>query len=267
MEAMMVPSLIDDYEICDLLLALTPEDAAKFSIEYPELGAIFANVLSSKTIGEMLSLMPMDVTTDIIERSSMFRKEEVLAQMPLLKEKMLEVKHKRERPPFLARIMDILPTAKPELETELYSTLIQHCAWDDVRETALKFLPSDVITNISDNIFKAVVGAMPLEAQVQYFASRADDERNEILNRFASKGSKTREMIEIEINTIAKNEVALRKLQNDKRKSIDDEFMGLTREYISQHPEAQSEMKSEVEIWLKNIKTQYVQSDKKLRAA
>jgi hypothetical protein len=236
-------------------------------MEYRELGAIFANVLSSKTIGEMFTLMPMDVTTDIIERSSMFRKEEVLAQMPLLKEKMLEVKYKRERPPFLARILDILPNAKPELETKLYSTLIQHCAWDDVQETALKFLPREVLTNVSDSIFKGVIGAMSLEAQVQFFASRPDEERLESIDRFASKGSKTREMIDVEINMITKNEVALRRLQNDRKKSIDDDFMILTREYIEQHPEAQSEMKSEVEIWLQNIKAQYVTSGKRLKSA
>ncbi len=267
MEAMMVPSLIDDYEICDLLLALTPEDAAKFSMEYRELGAIFANVLSSKTIGEMFTLMPMDVTTDIIERSSMFRKEEVLAQMPLLKEKMLEVKYKRERPPFLARILDILPNAKPELESKLYSTLIQHCAWDDVQQTALKFLPREVLSNVSDSIFKGVIGAMSLDAQVQFFASRSDEERLESIDRFASKGSKTREMIDVEINMITKNEVSLRRLQNEKKKSIDDDFIMLTREYIEQHPEAQSEMKSEVEIWLQNIKAQYVTSGKRLKSA
>jgi hypothetical protein len=220
-------------------------------------------VLSSKTIGEMFTMMPMDLVTDIIEKSSMFRKEEVLAQMPLLKEKMLEIKYKRERPPFLARIFDILPTAKPELESKLYSTLIQHCSWEDVRDAAIRTLPSDLIWNLPNSIFKAVVSAMPLETQVQFFASQEDSMRAANFERFASKGAKNREMIEIEVNALAKNEIAIRKIQVDKKASIDAEFLIMAREYIGSVPEAQSEMKTEVEIWLKKIKGQAPVASKK----
>ncbi len=100
-QMMMVPSLIDDYEICDLLLDLSPKDAAKFCVENPGLGVVFANVLSASTIGEMFKIMPYETTEKIIEESAFFQKEEIVAQMPLLKEKLLAVKSKREKPPFI----------------------------------------------------------------------------------------------------------------------------------------------------------------------
>lgn len=255
-ESMMVPSLIDDYEICDLLLALSAEDAARFCTDHRELGAIFANVLSAKTIGEMFAMMPINVTTDIIERSSMFRKEEVVSMIPLLKEKLIEIKHKRERPPFLARIFEILPNAKIEIEKKLYATLIKHCSWEDVRDAALNTLPGDLISNLPESIYKEVVGQMALESQVQYFAVQDEDDRESKLSLFAPKGAKNREMIEVELSALVNNEIALKRLQTEKRESIEHNFLSLARVYVSTNPEAKSEIKSEVESWLRQIKSE-----------
>jgi hypothetical protein len=55
----------------------------------------------------------------------------------------------------------------------------------------------------------------------------------------------------------------MKKLQVDKKASIDAEFLIMAREYISSAPEAQSEMKTEVEIWLKKIKGQAPVASKK----
>ena len=264
-EAMMVPSLIDDYEICDLLLALSAEDAARFCVDHPELGVIFANVLSAKTIGEMFTLLPVNLTSEVIEKSSMFRKEEIISQMPLLKEKLLEVKFKRERPPFLARIFEILPTARPEIEKQLYSTLIKHCAWEDVKATALSVLPGEIVNNLPETVFKGVIGLMPLETQVEYFVIQDQDEREENLNRFASKGAKNREMVEIEINAIVSNELALKRLKGDKKSSIEADFLALARNYIGSSVDAQSEMRNEIEIWLRNIENEVSQKSTNVR--
>jgi gas vesicle protein len=261
-EAMLVPSLIDDYEICDLLLALSAEDASRFCMQHPELGIIFANVLSAKTIGDMFTLMPVDLTADIIEKSSMFRKEEIVAQMPLLKEKLLEVKISRERPPFLARIFDILPTARPEIEKQLYSTLIKHCSWADVKATALSVLPGELAGNLPESVFRGIINLMPLETQVQYFAVQDDDQREESLDRFAAKGSKNREMVEIEVNAIAANEMALKRLKLDRKSSIESDFLSLARNYISSSTEAQVEMRAEIETWLKNIENKMASKSK-----
>ena len=267
MEALMVPSLIDDYEICDLLLALSAEDASRFCIDHPELGGIFANVLSAKTIGEMFALMPIDITTDIIERSSMFRKEEVIAQMPLLKEKLLEVKFKRERPPFLARIFEILPTAKPEVEKKLYSTLISHCEWEDVKDTALNILPKELVNFMPTKVYKAVVDLMPLDAQVQFFAIQDEEVRAINLDRFAPKGAKSREMLDLEVNALVKNEVGLKRLQGDGMAEIESNFLKIARNYICISVEAQLEMRSEVEIWLRKIKNELLERAKLEKAA
>ena len=253
-EAMMVPSLIEDYEVCDLLLDLSGEDAARFCMDHPELGGVFANVLSAKVIGRMFEIMPVHMTADIIEKSSAFKKEEVIKQMPLLKEKLIEIKLKRERPPFLKRIFDILPNAKPEIERKLYSTLITHCSLEDVRETAMKIFPQDLIHNVSEVMFKNILTLMSFENQVMYFAMCSDDIREERLSKFAPEGTKNREMLTIEINSLTENELKLKRVQQDRKDEIDKEYINCARSYISSDNEAQMEVKALVDQWLKSIK-------------
>ncbi len=218
-QMMMVPSLIDDYEICDLLLALRAEDAAQFSEKNLELGVVFANVLSAKTIGEMFKLLPLETSSEIIEKSTYFKKEDVLAKMPLLKSAMLDFKERRERPPFIKRIVDILPNAKAQLEKKLYGTLLKHLTFEDVRDLAVSTLPGALLNSLPESFFKDVVGKMSIEKQVEYFTILDTEERENALNRFAGKGSKGREMIDLELSTILKNEILVEKIKAERKET------------------------------------------------
>lgn len=252
MQMMMVPSLIDDYEIMDMFLVLSADDAAKFCMEHPELGVVFTNVLSSKVISDMFKVMPVEVSADIIERSTLFRKEEILGLMPLLKDTMKKVKDKRERPPFLKRILDILPTARPEIEKKLYATLLKHLSVEDVCEAAVKILPNDLLGDLPDSIYKACIEAMPIDTQVQYFIAQ-EDRKDFYLDRFASKGSKSREMIDIEINGLMRNEIMTRKII-ERKALIDQDFLKIVRGYLATHPETQKDVQPMMITWLESIK-------------
>lgn len=253
-QMMMVPSLIDDYEICDLLLDLSPKDAAKFCTENPSLGVVFANVLSASTIGEMFKIMPYEITEKIIEESAFFQKDEIIAQMPLLKEKLLAVKSKREKPPFIKRIVDILPTTRPEIEKKLYSTLLQHLSLDDVQETAMKFLPWEIVGSLPDNVFKELVSSLPMDFQVQYFISLGADRRESELNRFAAKGSKGREMIDVELSVVMKNDILVKRIEGDRAYQIQAQFVDYARKYVSSNEASQKEVAPLVMDWFADIK-------------
>lgn len=252
-EMMMVPSLIEDYETCDLLLGMSSKDAAKFCEEDIELAVVFTNVLSSNVIGEMFKIISPDLVADLIDRSATFNTDELPELLPALKVKLEQIKAKREKPPFLKRIIEILPSANADIEPKLYSTLLKHFTADEVKVTALKIFPTILVPEISAEVFKQVVALMPMDVQVQYFASMENEERDEMLNKFAAKGSKSREMIDVELVTILKNEVMLRRLQNDKRSKLEQEFISYTRQLVSTNQEIQREVIDQIEAWFSEI--------------
>lgn len=254
---MMVPSLIDDYEICDLLLDLSPEIAAKFCMEHPALGVVFANVLSANTIGEMFKIMPYEMTAQIIEESAYFQRDEIVALMPVLKEKLIAVKNQREKPPFIKRIVDILPTTRPEIEKKLYATLLKHMSLEDAKETAMKILPWEIVSQLPDTVFKDLVSGLPMDFQVQYFISQGE-KREQELSRFASKGSKGREMIDVELAVVLKNEVLVKRIEGDRKNHIQAQFVDYARKYMSTSPEAQKEVAPLIMDWFTDIKREFI---------
>lgn len=252
---MMVPSLIDDYETCVLLLDLTPEDAANLCMKHKKLGTVFVNVLSSSTISEMFKIVPHDKVVQIIESSSAFNKDEILNQMPILKQELLEIKARREKPPFVKRIIDILPSASPDIERMLYGTLLTYLLIEDVRDIAIRYIPTEIVDELPDHIYKDIVSTLPLDFQVQYFISLGDN-REVHLSRYAVKGSKSREMIDVEMSGILKNDLLVQKLTGEKKAKIRAEFVSAVRIYLGSNTEAQQEAISATFDWLKNIKNE-----------
>lgn len=252
-EMLMVPSLINDYETCDLLLDLSAKDAAKFCQEDIELGVVFTNVLSSNIIAEMFKIMDPELVADLIDKSADFNPEKINDVLPVIKTKLESIKAKREKPPFLKRIIDILPGASADVEKKLYATLLKHFSEDEVKLTAIKIFPRTLVNQVPDEVYKKIVELMPIETQVQYFASMADDQRETMLGKFAPKGSKGREMIDVELSVILKNQVALRRLQNEKRERLQQEFLSYTRQLVSGNQEIQRDVIDQIESWFSDI--------------
>jgi hypothetical protein len=264
---MMVPSLIDDYEICDLLLSLSAEDAAKYCLKYPDLGIVFTNVLSGKVISEMFKQLPVHVTVDIIEKSAIFKKDEVLKQMPFLKNLLQKVKESKERPPFLKRIIEILPTATADIERKLYSTLLVHLTVEETSQIALSVLPNEVMARLPDETFREVMSLMSQENQIIYLACLSNMERNTQLERFAARGSKNREMLEIELSSLVDNELSMRRLTGERKNAVMQNFLKVARDYLSKNAMAKKEVTPVVRDWLEDIKGEINSTSAKIKLA
>ena len=118
----------------------------------------------------------------------------------------------------------------------------------------MKIFPQDLIHNVSEVMFKNILTLMSFENQVMYFAMCSDDIREERLSKFAPEGTKNREMLTIEINSLTENELKLKRVQQDRKDEIDKEYINCARSYISSDNEAQMEVKALVDQWLKSIK-------------
>lgn len=259
---MMVPSLIDDYEVCDLLLSLSAEEAVKYCTQYPDLGVVFTNVLSAKVISEMFKILPQNIAMDIIERSTYFKREEILNQMPLLKSLLMKTKEGKEKPPFLKRIIEILPTAKADIERKLYATLLSHLSVEETSQIALSVLPSQIIDRLPGDVFAGVMGALSHDDQLNYLATLSANARETQLERFAPEGTKAREMIELELSEILDNEIHMRRLGGERKNEIMQNFLRVAREFLAKNPKAKKEVLPVTKDWLESIRAEVVPAKK-----
>src|SRR5690606_22882990 len=99
-EEIIVPSLITDPKVTDLLLRIKPDEAARFTVENPSLGKIVMNVMNTKFIAKMLNFVTAQEADEIISASANFDKAQVESQLGALKEKIAKYISAKAKSPF-----------------------------------------------------------------------------------------------------------------------------------------------------------------------
>lgn len=265
-KTMMVPPVVDDYEVSTLLLTVTAEEAAKYCEKYPDLSGVFANVLSSKIVSAMFKLLPGSLTLEIIENSRRVNKNVINERLPELKAILLKAKESKERPPFLKGIIDILPTALPEIEKKLYTTLLTYLTVEEASIVALKVLPAEIIDEMGADIFTMIMEEVEKDQQILYLASLPEYKRIEEISRFAAEGSKMRELLDLELETALADEIKMRQLMGDQKDQIRSSFFNSVRSVVAANKEIRRSLVPSVAIWLERIKDR-IEREEKTQAA
>lgn len=250
MEAMMLPMVINDIEIFDFLVGVPPKDAAAICQEDIELATILTNMVSTDIASEMFKLIPEPTLSTIIQKSLVFSPEDLNRKMPLLKEKISLLKKKNEKPPFIIKVIEMLPNAQQDIEAKLYQTLLAYYQLDEINKIAFQNYPKSLLLQLPEKVFQFVLTKLSLENQVKYFVTLDSDVRKTRLEWVAPHGSKAREMLDIEIETIVNNAANCAKFKKEHSKNIEAEFIKISREVIAGHEELQNEVLEQLSLWL-----------------
>jgi hypothetical protein len=255
LEAKLIPSLIGDVKVCERLLEFSPRDVYRFCHEEPDLRGVIVCVLTAKSVSDLFAIMPTSLTADTIEKSSNLIKSDILAKIPDLKEKILKVSINGNSPPFLRKIIDLLPSANIEVEKHLYSILLKYSLWEEVIKIAINSLPVAIINQLPSQLFVKVVESMSFEEKIKYFTLINDvNKRTLELDKFAIKGNQIREELETGINQILKNDIALKRLNLEMSKMEVNIFTATARNYLKSNLQAQLQIRSLLETWLIKVK-------------
>lgn len=249
MEAMMLPLAVEDIEIFDFLVSVPPKDAAAICQEDIELAVILTNMVSTDITAEMFKLIPEPALSTIIEKSLTFSPQDLERKTPLLKEKIKQLKQKNQKPPFIMKVVEMLPSAQKEIEVKLYKTLQPYFEQDELQKLAMANLPKCLLGEIPDSVFKFTLSQMPTDFQVKFLTLLDEEERINKLNILASAGSKAREILELEIEAITKNPTALNKLIKESALEIQAKYLKIARESISKNIELQLEVQPLLTKW------------------
>ncbi|MGB0454831.1 MAG: hypothetical protein ACPGJV_14070 [Bacteriovoracaceae bacterium] len=251
-EGILVPDVIDDEQVVDLILELSPAEAAKFCDENVEFGALLLNLLNSSVINQIFSNLSNDVVNELIEKSAEFRKEDFEGRIEELKETLSQYQNEVYRAPFLDRVMDLIKLSGGSNERPLFSALAKVEPYDSLVEVARSYLPSDLLPTMSTESFRMAVDQFSLKQLAELFSSMEDTERTNYLDKYAEEGTKAREMIELEVEQIFEDDLAVQRLRKA-RTEMWNNFLASVRENVRTNPELYKSLKEDIESWVKKI--------------
>lgn len=251
-EGIMVPNVIDDEECIDLILDLSPRDAAEFCQSNLQYGAILLNVLNSNLINDIFDNLSNEMINSLIAKSSEFDLGDVSGNISGLKSALRDYQKDSYRAPFLDRVVDLIRLSKGDNENALFAALAKAEEFDFVFDIAKNYFPSELVQNVSMDAFKLGTIDMELKDMAEFFVSLSDDNRMHYMDMFAEEGSKAREMIELEVEQIFEDEILSMRIKKDEAE-IWRKFITGFRAKVRTSPELLKEVKEELENWVQGF--------------
>lgn len=251
-KAFLVPSRIKDGELLNLIMELNPTSTREFFNAHKNQIGILLNILSPGVIGKVLGMVEDSIATQWLIAGSEFQMKNLDAKLPELKQTLLAFKESHAPSPFAMRIMSMIPTAAPSKEGTLFKALAKSGSMDMVIETARKSFPSELILDLPAPLLKEVIQSYPMFKRVELFLSRSEDIRATLLDIFAEAGSPARDMVDMEIENIARDPSGLAALQS-RSEDIWHEFVKVSRTTLIKNASYKSFAEQLLNEWSRKI--------------
>ena len=249
----LVPYAIVDADVADLLMRITPEKAAEFVQENPDLGKILMNVMNAKFISRILENLDSEYVELALARGMEYKKEEVAGVLEDFKAKLSRYKESKTKIPFIEKIMELIPISMPSRENALFKALAQNVEEVKlVKEVALKYFPAVLVPALPERVLKVALQTYPMDRKVELISSVTEDLREKFVNIFAPTGSKASDVLQLEMEKIESDLGVQRKIK-DNPDQIWKEFVDFSRKVISNDKVNALEFENMVGQWVERV--------------
>lgn len=259
-EDVMVPSVIQDVEVCEALMAMKEADAAKFIIEHKEFSGLLMNVMSTKYISRVIELFTPEEADMALEYSLAFNKNEIETILPEFKTKLLIYQTKKAQNPFIKKIIELITMASPEREKSLIARLAILGEFETIKNVARDFFPSELVSSLSDSFVERIFRTMSLNEKTELLVSMKDEGlRDKFLSSFAPVGSSARDMMDLEFEKYKENPALLLK-NAENADEIWKKFVSIVRSMARNEKGSGEEIDALIDVWVIELKTEAAKS-------
>jgi hypothetical protein len=249
----LVPSEIDDVEAADLLLKLSPESAASFVKDDPDLGKIVLNSMSDGFVAKIFENMSEQDIEIAVESSMSYQKEHVSDYMLDFKGKLAQYQETEKMLPFANKLIGLIKVTKPHNENPLFKSFASSVRnVKKMTEIAMDCFPSILVEKIPPEILKSLLIQYPMQKKVELVLSLSEEKKNYFVDLFAPVGSKALDVLELEIEKVQGDIRVMRAIADSPDSSWDD-FVYYVRNYIKNDRNNQNVFENLVTTWAQGL--------------
>lgn len=251
-KAFLVPTKIKDGELLNLIMELNSSSTIEFLNAHPGQIGILMNILSPGVINGILAKVN-DATADrwLLEGAK-FQATSLESGIPALKAALQSFKEANAPSPFVQRIVSMISTADASREATLYRALAKASTTDMVIETAKKNFPGELVMRLPGTLLKEVIQSFPMAKRVEIILSRPTEDQNALISYIAEKGTPARDLIDMEIENIEKNNTLKASIESRKN-HIWTDFVVTLRTTLSKNPSYDSFKEELIKEWSKKL--------------
>lgn len=248
-QSVIVPSLIEDPGTYDLLLKLSSDVVKNIYEDEPYVVALVLNALNDSFVAEVLSTCDESIVSEILKSSVVIKEEEVRDGQIKIKETLKKYIQTKSNLPFVEKLFEILPKVTAKVEKSIFETLKDNVSFDQFLSLSQDYYPAELIDSLPEKFLKEALTQYDLKKRVTMLMGLDESMKSYYLDICAPDGTKARDLISIEFETIERDEALLNKVINEKEENWKD-FVSHVRSLIAKDKEFRSEINLVVSEWV-----------------
>lgn len=201
----LVPSRIKDGELLNLIMELNAKMTCDFLEANESMAGMLLNTISPSMVSRVLAEVDDETADAWLAAGTDFNIKTLEDQVPALKASLMAFKESNGPSPFTQRIMTMIPTATPAREGTLFRALAKSGNASMVVEAAKKHFPGELIMDLPGVFLKEVIQSYPMAKRIEFFHSRPEEVRSQLLDTVAEKGTPARDLLDMELENIARD--------------------------------------------------------------
>jgi hypothetical protein len=236
-----------------LVDSLTDKEFQEIAENDPGMAAVLLAALPTGKIAGILNALSTSLFQTVSDKTSEVFEKDLKQEASNIESSIKEVRSRQiKKSVFMEKSVELIPTAAPDKEGILYQMLVRSGDLDLVRETALKFLPSDLVTQVPAEVIQRLLTRMPAGERSELICSQPDERANFLLSSLGEPGAKLRDLVDTEISDVRSDTFRVEALK-DEQQQLWANFVGAIRLMQRQNPIFARSLKPIINRWVKGM--------------
>ncbi len=252
LEDIMSITVIDDKELQQLLVEISPERGAALCLKHKKQGAMLINLVSSEFLGKMFQFVDVESTNLLTEKAMHIKEGDFDQDLSTFKNTIKKFVDNKYKNPFVRRIVELMNDLDFQKSENLIDVLIGSKQFEVLEDVVRNSFPTRLIDKLPVNILKSIFKSMQIDAKVEFLASLEEKRRTRFIRNTTVAGTKGREVLEFELQRVLDNVEAMEYVGENKDK-IFSVFVELVRTKIENEESVKNAANNVALKWFKTI--------------
>lgn len=244
---------IDDPELQNMLLALSPQKAAELITLHPETISYLFSKLTAQFLGLILDHLPEEKKKSVLSEALVSSSSSDSQYLKTILPKFTDIELFS---PTLEKLKQIIPEAGPSTEGTIYEAIARHGNSHSVRLCALRNFPSQLIPLLPTEVLKEAMLQFDSQKRIEYLETLSNEEKDFYLDAFAPEGSKARDIYELDYERICEDASRLTFISANSE-LISKNFVSHMRSFLRKNTSHQGKVDAIITNWSNDLASKY----------
>ncbi len=244
---------IDDPELQEMLLAISPKKAAQMVMEQPEFVSMLFSKLTPRFLGLILEQLNDENKSAVLNQAL---GQKTLSDIKVFKSVLFKYADIEIFSPALEKIKLILPDSSRSTEETLYHAIAKHGNAQSVKACAMRNFPYQLITSLPGDMLKEALLQFDSIKRIEFLETLSNEDKESLINAFAPAGSKARDIYEFDYERVFSNEEANARIKTESD-TIAKSFVIHLRDFIRKNPQFKGKVTTIVSQWADSMATEF----------